>query len=246
MQYISFGFYLWKAGLPGIALFPISIIAAIIVLTLHKFANAYVAVRCGDLTPKINGRLTINPLRHFDIVGLILFAVAGFGWAKPVPINPSNFKKLKTGLVLTTISGILINLLTAFIIFPLYFLTTNLLPINFFSVQLSGFLWFLMMYSISYAVFNLIPLPPLAGWRLIDILAKKRGKIFQFIKYNGITILYFLIGYHFIVNTIAQYNAKFAIYLSYFDILGYISNYLTNLILYPLEKLWGLVFSVWR
>ncbi len=246
MQFIPFDLYVYRANLVGVALLPISVIAAIIVLTLHQFATAYIAVRCGDLTPKINGRLTINPLRHFDMIGLILFAFTGFGWSRHLPINPNNFKKLKTGLILTSIAGIVFHILTAFMLFPLYFLTTNLLPINFFSVQLSGLLWFLIVYSVAFAVFNLIPLPPLAGWRLIDILAKKRGKIFQFIKYNGTTILYCLIGYHFIISTLLQYNLKIGLYLSYFDVLGYIRNMLVNGILYPIQKLWGLVFSLWR
>ena len=71
-----------------------SFLAVTIVLTLHEFAHAFVAYKCGDPTPKWNGRLTLNPLAHFDILGLVLFAFAGFGWAKPVPIDPEQFSQL--------------------------------------------------------------------------------------------------------------------------------------------------------
>ena len=65
-----------------------SFIAVAVVLSLHEFAHAFVAYKCGDVTPKLNGRLTINPIAHFDLLGLLMFTFAGFGWAKPVPINP--------------------------------------------------------------------------------------------------------------------------------------------------------------
>ena len=97
-----------------------SFIAVVIVLTLHEFAHSYVAVKCGDPTPKWNGRLTLNPLRHFDLVGLLCFAFVGFGWAKPVPINPNNFKKYRLGMALTASAGVVMNYLTAFLVFPVY------------------------------------------------------------------------------------------------------------------------------
>ena len=98
-----------------------SFLAVVIVLTLHEFAHAFVAVKCGDPTPKWNGRLTLDPLRHFDLVGLICFALVGFGWAKPVPINPNNFKKYRTGMALTASAGVVVNFLTALLVYPLYF-----------------------------------------------------------------------------------------------------------------------------
>ena len=79
-----------------------SLLAVAIVLTLHEFSHAFVAYKCGDLTPKIRGRLTLNPLAHFDILGLVFFALAGFGWAKPVPVNPGNLKKYRSGCFWTT------------------------------------------------------------------------------------------------------------------------------------------------
>lgn len=78
-----------------------SFLAVVVVLTLHEFAHAFVAYKCGDPTPKWNRRLTLNPARHFDLMGLIFFTLVGFGWAKPVPVNPDNFKKYRLGSALT-------------------------------------------------------------------------------------------------------------------------------------------------
>ena len=82
-----------------------SFLAVTIVLTLHEFSHAFVAYKCGDPTPKMNGRLTLNPLAHFDPLGLVMFTLAGFGWARPVPINPFNFRHYRRGLAFTALAG---------------------------------------------------------------------------------------------------------------------------------------------
>ena len=99
-----------------------SFLAVAIVLSLHEFSHAFVAYKCGDPTPKEYGRLTVNPLAHFDILGLVLFAFAGFGWAKPVPIDPYNFRHYKRGLAFTAVAGVLMNYLTVFLFYPLFLL----------------------------------------------------------------------------------------------------------------------------
>ena len=82
-----------------------SFLAVAIVLTLHEFSHAFVAYKCGDPTPKWNRRLTLNPLAHFDILGLVLFAFAGFGWAKPVPVDSRYFKKLASAHITSSLIG---------------------------------------------------------------------------------------------------------------------------------------------
>ena len=84
-------------------------IAAIVVLTFHEFSHAFVAYKCGDPTAKFYGRMTLNPFKHFDPLGLIMFATVGFGWAKPVPINSANFKKRKFGIIMVSLAGPLAN-----------------------------------------------------------------------------------------------------------------------------------------
>ena len=97
-----------------------SFLAVTVVLTLHEFAHAFVAYKCGDPTPKWNGRLSVNPARHFDLIGLICFAFVGFGWAKPVPVNPNNFRKYRKGSILTAGAGIVMNYLSAFLFYPCF------------------------------------------------------------------------------------------------------------------------------
>ena len=98
-------------------------LALMLVLSLHEFAHAFAAVKCGDITPKLNNRYTINPFAHFDLVGLLSFLLVGFGWAKPVPVNPNNFNKYKRGLFFVSIAGVLMNYVTAFFIYPLFILS---------------------------------------------------------------------------------------------------------------------------
>ena len=223
-----------------------SFIAVAIVLSLHEFSHAFVAYKCGDPTPKWNGRLTINPVAHFDLLGLCMFTFAGFGWAKPVPINPYNFNHYKKGLVLTALAGIAMNYVSAFLFYPLY-----LVFLNFVNLPWAALDYFLRMiplllytYSLSFCVFNLIPLPPLDGWRVVEALNRKRGKIFQFLQRYGNTILIVLIAYHFLLNIISRYSGfAYAVQiLQYLDILQYIMTFVTNILGWPIRALWGLIF----
>ena len=107
-------------------------IAILVILPFHEFAHAFVAVKCGDNTPKNYGRYTLNPLAHFDRVGLICFLFAGFGWAKPVPINPNNFKKYKKGCFLVSIAGVVFNYILSFFAYPLIYFSLKIPDIGFF------------------------------------------------------------------------------------------------------------------
>ena len=84
-------------------------IAATVVLSFHEFAHAFAAYKCGDPTAKYAGRMTLNPMKHFDPLGILMFAMAGFGWAKPVAINPYNFDNYKKGSFWTSAAGVLTN-----------------------------------------------------------------------------------------------------------------------------------------
>lgn len=223
-----------------------SFLAVTIVLTLHEFAHAFVAYKCGDPTPKWNGRLTLNPLAHFDVLGLVLFAFAGFGWAKPVPINPNNFRHYKSGLAFTAVAGVAVNYLSVLIFYPLYLLVvvyvnTPFALLNDFLYMFTAYLW---LYSLSFCVFNLIPLPPLDGWRLVEALNRRRGKVFRFFQRYGYIILIVLIGIHFLANITAGYEVFYYahMFFGWIDILGYIMTYVTNWIGWPIMRLWELIF----
>ena len=92
-------------------MFLISVVVFFISLAMHEFAHGFVAYKMGDPTPKMAGRVTLNPFKHLDLMGFLFFIFFGFGWAKPMPVNPLNFKKYKKGVRLVSIAGVLTNFL---------------------------------------------------------------------------------------------------------------------------------------
>ena len=143
------------AGLPGLLL----------ALVLHEYAHARVAVAMGDFTPKITGRLTLNPVAHIDILGLIMLLVAHFGWAKPVMVNPRNFKDMRRGNILVALAGPMANFITAFIAMFVYML---LFKLNMgMSLGVKTVLSMIVLFNINFGIFNLIPLPPLDGSKIL-------------------------------------------------------------------------------
>lgn len=224
-----------------------SLLAVAVVLTMHEFAHAFIAYKCGDPTPKFSGRLSLNPMRHFDILGLVLFAFAGFGWAKPVPINPNNFRHYKRGLAFTAIAGVVTNYLSAFIFYPLLLIVISYVQTPF--IALDTFLYhlflFLYSYSLAFSVFNLIPLPPLDGWRVVEAVNRKRGKVYRFFEQYGYIILLVLIAIHFLVEVLSNYQifALAAKIFGYIDVLGYILDFVTLVVSKPITLLWGLIFN---
>ncbi len=222
-----------------IALFA-SLLAVVFVLTLHEFAHAYVAYRCGDPTPKWNHRLTLNPFRHFDLIGLISFTLVGFGWAKPVPINPNNFRKYRLGLGLTASAGVIANLLTALLIYPIYLVCLHYLPVSLATIRLflCDFTRYIFIYSLCFAVFNLLPLYPLDGFRIVDALNRRRGKVYRFLRDNGQWILLGLVAESFLCSIFVRLNVPI---MNYFNLLGWLSTFAVNYVGFPIQALWGLI-----
>ncbi len=129
---------------------------------LHELAHGWVAYRMGDPTAKWQGRLSLNPLRHLDPVGTLMLFLFGFGWAKPVPVNFSNLHDTRKGLILVSSAGIITNMLLAFLAFFLYRLLS---PEP--SGVLSTLLYYLAQINIILASFNMIPIPPLDGSKIL-------------------------------------------------------------------------------
>jgi len=163
--------------------------AVIIALSFHEFAHAWVADKLGDLTPRFTGRLTINPLAHLDILGTIMLLFFRFGWAKPVMINPDNFKKPKRDMALVALSGPMMNLLLAFLFAIPFRLGIHM------GWATERFFFNALIINISLMVFNLIPLPPLDGSRIVSyFLSHKIDKYYREIERYGMIILLLLIG----------------------------------------------------
>ena len=142
----------------------LSVIPALVCITLHELSHGYVAYRLGDMTAKRAGRLTLNPLKHLDIVGLLMMAVFHFGWAKPVPVDMRNFKNPKRGMALTALAGpvsnVLITAAALFIYGLLYFPLCDGGSTAQALLTTVGNIGYL---SAAYAVFNILPIPPLDG-----------------------------------------------------------------------------------
>ena len=145
------------------------VIVVVISLTVHEYAHSLAALRLGDDTPRRLGRLTLNPLKHLDPVGFILLVVAGFGWAKPVIINPVNLKKPRRDEIVISLAGPVSNVVFAALGVAIVWLVhvTGALVSQGSIHSFQGFMVLLVEINVSLAVFNMIPIPPLDGSHLV-------------------------------------------------------------------------------
>mgnify|MGYP000828958137 FL=1 len=156
---------------------------------MHEYAHAFVADKLGDKTARLSGRLTLNPMAHIDILGAIMILFVGFGYAKPVPVNPRNFKNPKKGMALTALAGPFSNILMA-VVFMFLSNVLSLFGNSLFVQAFYVFFSFAASINIGLAVFNLIPIPPLDGSRVLELLIpdKYYYKFAQYERYIVIVI----------------------------------------------------------
>ncbi len=176
-------------------LIPYVVIVLAIAFTVHEFAHAYVAYKFGDPTAKKQGRLTLSPLAHLDPIGTLLIFIAGFGWAKPVPVNRFYFKNPRLAGVLVSVAGPLSNLVIAFIGLAVWYILLSTGALSSLSSgtaeSLQQFFNILIFLNITLFIFNLFPFPPLDGYRIIEDLAPSgiRAKMTQFESYGMVVFL---------------------------------------------------------
>lgn len=162
------------------------VLAALLGITVHETCHGLVAFWLGDDTAKQQGRLSLNPLRHVDIMGLIMMALARFGWARPVPINPHRFRHPKAGMVLTAIAGPASNVFLAFFAMLIRAVFMAVVPFDQMGTVfhlLRSFLENIAIISAGLAVFNLFPIPPLDGSKVLFAVLPNRLYI-QLMRYE--------------------------------------------------------------
>ena len=173
------------------------IVRAIVLLTaipVHEAAHAYVADKLGDPTARYMGRLTINPMAHFDLMGSVAMIVCGIGWAKPVPINPRNFRDQKKGMAISAAAGPISNIIVAVIslaaakllLYISYAAGANTVVSTLFTIFRS-----MCFINISLAIFNLIPIPPFDGSRIFNYFLPDKFyfKIMEYERYIFLGLL---------------------------------------------------------
>ncbi len=151
---------------------PVIIVIMLIAFSVHEFAHAWTAWKFGDDTAYREGRVTLNPLSHLDWIGMLFLVIAGFGWAKPVPVRRSRFKKPRQMNIMVTAAGPISNLLLAFLLMFIFYALLNLKVFNNMSPDLFNNLQTFMNYwlniNLALFLFNQLPIPPLDGYRIVE------------------------------------------------------------------------------
>ncbi len=152
-------------------------IAVLLSISVHEWAHAVVAYLMGDYTQKSLGRMTLNPLKHLNPIGMIMFLIFGFGWANPVVMDSRNFKHPKLGIILTALAGAFANFISGFIWLLIYAVIYVVFPEGgVFWDNLQSLLFILALYNLSFGIFNLIPIPPLDGSKVVAELLPYKYK----------------------------------------------------------------------
>lgn len=219
------------------------ILTMFLVLPLHEAAHGFVAKKMGDDTAELQGRITLNPFAHLDPIGSILMLLTGFGWAKPVPVNPMRMKKYRAGISITALAGPMSNLIAAFVsglVFNLlycsetvasqyieYVYNGTVTPL----VCLMMILQFLFSINVGLAIFNLIPLPPLDGFNILRYFTSERVDRW-FYRYQREISITFLVVLILITRLPSEYNLLYKVT----DAVG---DLLWNAVDWIPQKRWG-------
>lgn len=177
-----------------------------IILPLHEWAHGYVAYLMGDKTAKYNGRLTLHPIAHIDPIGAVCLILFGFGWAKPVPVDSRNFKNPKLGMLITALAGPLSNFLSATFGVAILkgLLVSNIISVS--SMIQGSFITYILRFIIIYVyinvllgVFNLLPIPPLDGSKVLEAFLPNRI-LYRYYEFQARYQMFIFIGIFFLIR----------------------------------------------
>lgn len=169
----------------------LGLIPSLLCITLHELSHGYVAYRLGDNTAKERGRLTLNPLKHLDVMGLLMMLVFHVGWAKPVPVNMYKFKNPKRGMAVTALAGPVSNFLIAIVFLFIFGALYMPLSVSKAGMYVLSMLQLTAYMSLGLGIFNLIPLPPLDGSKVLFSVLSDDGyyKLMRYEKYGMLLML---------------------------------------------------------
>ena len=230
----------------------LSALAVLITLTVHEYAHALASYKMGDPTARNLGRLTLNPIKHLDPIGAICMLLFHVGWAKPVPINARNFRNPRRGFAISALAGPLINLVLAFISAFIYLLLIAIFSKVKFTVELwfrvveNTILFFYLLHVINLgiALFNLLPVPPLDGSRILGLILPPK-QYFAIMRHER-TIYYVLIGWLILGDAASRFLLSFSAIAAnpVFSAIATILS-LPNLLGFAIEGLSSLMINFW-
>ena len=202
-----------------------SIPGVLISITFHEFAHAIVADKLGDDTPRREGRISLNPLSHIDPIGFMMLCFAGFGWGKPVNVNPNNYNRdisIEKADAIVSVAGPVMNFLLAILFTIIYYLINKVLNINILNSKIAiinKMIQYIIILNIGLGIFNLIPLPPLDGSKVIKPFLPTNGKIWFESNEKTFYIIFVLLWISGITGTIISPIINF-IYNNLMNIIG--------------------------
>ena len=195
--------------------------AALIAIMCHELTHGLFSYLQGDPTPKEQGRLSLNPAKHLDLFGTLCLIFLGFGWAKPVQVDPRYYKNPKWGMALVAVGGPLANFVIAFLSGLILTLIEFYVPYSDFSMILYNFFLYLIIINVGLGVFNLIPIPPLDGSKIIGAILPENS-YHQYMKYQKYG-MFFIIGLLILLDVLEM--------MGYPSILNEVLNVIVNFIL---------------